>query len=141
MEDTLHGRLLNKVLHSLESSPKGSPQGQLSSTRISEDGLAGTIEHSRCQVLECLAGFASAVGLFRMLQSPLYLDHSATTPVWPEVITAMEPYFSQAYGNPSSMHAAGRKAYAGLPASSPNRGTTYWGQTARNHFHQRGHGE
>ncbi len=49
-----------------------------------------------------------------MLQSPLYLDHSATTPVWPEVVAAMEPYFSQAYGNPSSMHAAGRKAYAGL---------------------------
>jgi len=49
-----------------------------------------------------------------MLQTPLYLDHSATTPVWPEVVAAMEPYFSQAYGNPSSMHAAGRKAYAGL---------------------------
>ncbi len=49
-----------------------------------------------------------------MLQPPIYLDHSATTPVWPEVIADMEPFFSQAYGNPSSMHAAGRKAYAGL---------------------------
>ncbi len=49
-----------------------------------------------------------------MLQPPIYLDHSATTAVWPEVIADMEPFFSQAYGNPSSMHAAGRKAYAGL---------------------------
>lgn len=49
-----------------------------------------------------------------MLKSSIYMDHSATTPVWPEVIAAMEPYFNQAYGNPSSMHAAGRKAYAGL---------------------------
>ncbi len=55
-----------------------------------------------------------------MLQSPLYLDHSATTPVWPEVIAAMKPYFHEAYGNPSSMHAAGRKAYAGLQQARQN---------------------
>lgn len=44
----------------------------------------------------------------------IYLDHSATTPVWPEVLEAMQPYFGEMFGNPSSMHAAGRKAYTGL---------------------------
>lgn len=44
----------------------------------------------------------------------IYLDHSATTPVRPEVLTAMEPFFAQAYGNPSSIHSTGRAAYAGL---------------------------
>lgn len=46
--------------------------------------------------------------------SSVYLDHSATTPVWPEVMAAMQPYFGEMYGNPSSLHASGRKAYAGL---------------------------
>lgn len=52
-----------------------------------------------------------------MPQMPLYFDHSATTPVWPEVVKAMEPYFRQGYGNPSSIHAAGRKAHAGLQSA------------------------
>ncbi|MDD4029543.1 MAG: cysteine desulfurase NifS [Caldisericia bacterium] len=34
----------------------------------------------------------------------IYLDHSATTPVDPEVVTAMNPFFSMHYGNPSSMY-------------------------------------
>jgi cysteine desulfurase len=40
----------------------------------------------------------------------VYLDNAATTPVSPEVRAAMEPYFHEVYGNPSSVHAAGRKA-------------------------------
>ncbi len=39
-----------------------------------------------------------------------YLDHAATTPVHPEVLTAMTPYFTLEAGNPSSLHAAGRRA-------------------------------
>ncbi|MCY1690444.1 cysteine desulfurase family protein [Exiguobacterium sp. SL14] len=41
-----------------------------------------------------------------------YFDHSATTPMRPEVLAAMTPYLLEQYGNPSSVHAAGRSARA-----------------------------
>jgi cysteine desulfurase len=44
----------------------------------------------------------------------VYLDHAATTPVRPEVLEAMLPFFSVAWGNPSSSHRFGRAARAGL---------------------------
>ena len=34
----------------------------------------------------------------------VYADHSATTAVRPEVLEAMLPYFSERYGNPSSIY-------------------------------------
>ena len=34
----------------------------------------------------------------------IYLDHAATTPVKPEVLDAMMPYFTQSFGNPSSIY-------------------------------------
>jgi len=45
---------------------------------------------------------------------PVYLDYAATTPLRDEVVTAMEPYASEVFANPSSLHAAGRKAHAAL---------------------------
>jgi cysteine desulfurase len=44
----------------------------------------------------------------------VYLDHNASTPVHPEVLEAMLPYFSERFGNPSSIHGFGREAREGL---------------------------
>jgi cysteine desulfurase len=40
----------------------------------------------------------------------IYLDHNASTPVHPEVLAAMLPYFAEHFGNPSSVHGIGREA-------------------------------
>src|SRR6266850_2994515 len=42
--------------------------------------------------------------------SRIYLDHNASTPVRPEVLEAMLPYFAEQYGNASSVHAYGQEA-------------------------------
>lgn len=44
------------------------------------------------------------------MANPIYLDHAATTPVLPEVLEAMQPYFAARFGNPSSTHRWGREA-------------------------------
>ena len=44
----------------------------------------------------------------------IYLDHAATTPVAPEVLDAMQPYWAEFYGNPSSIHRVGRRAGTAL---------------------------
>ncbi len=40
----------------------------------------------------------------------VYLDHAATTPVRPEVLEAMLPYFSQQFGNPGGVYRLGQEA-------------------------------
>jgi cysteine desulfurase len=40
----------------------------------------------------------------------IYLDHAATTPTRPEVVQAMLPYFTNAFGNASSIYSYGREA-------------------------------
>lgn len=61
--------------------------------------------------------------------NPLYFDNNATTRVAPEVVESMLPYFTEHYGNPSSMHTFGgtvgrkingaRAKLAGLLGASP----------------------
>ena len=47
----------------------------------------------------------------------IYLDNAATTAVSPEVLTAMLPYFTECYGNPSSIHSTGRDAHKAVDAA------------------------
>ena len=44
----------------------------------------------------------------------VYLDYSATTPVKEEVVREMLPFFTERYGNPSSLYSVGLDAKAGL---------------------------
>jgi cysteine desulfurase len=47
-------------------------------------------------------------------ETDIYLDHAATTPVDPRVLEVMLPFFSERFGNPSSIYTLGRDARAGL---------------------------
>jgi cysteine desulfurase len=47
----------------------------------------------------------------------IYFDHSATTPVDPQVLRAMLPYLKNDFGNASSLHFFGQKARAGVEAA------------------------
>jgi cysteine desulfurase len=44
----------------------------------------------------------------------IYLDYNATTPLCAPALEAMQPFLERHYGNPSSVHAAGREARAGV---------------------------
>ena len=48
------------------------------------------------------------------MKKRIYLDHAATTPVHPDVLAEMLPFFTETGHNPSSLHAEGRQARAGL---------------------------
>jgi cysteine desulfurase len=47
-------------------------------------------------------------------ENKIYLDFAATTPVDPQVVQAMIPYFSETFGNPSSVHSFGQQAESAL---------------------------
>lgn len=53
------------------------------------------------------ASHGIALGVRKMRR--VYLDHNATTPVHPEVLEAMMPFFQDQFGNASSIHWAGRE--------------------------------
>jgi cysteine desulfurase len=48
------------------------------------------------------------------MPDPIYLDHAATSPVRPEVLAAMLPFYGPHFGNPSSTHRWGREARTAL---------------------------
>jgi len=47
----------------------------------------------------------------------IYMDHSATSPVDPEVFKAMKPYMMESYGNASTLYSLGREARRALESS------------------------
>lgn len=51
------------------------------------------------------------------MKTRIYLDHAATTPLRKEVWEAMQPYYTQYYGNASSLHEEGQMAKKGLESS------------------------
>ena len=51
---------------------------------------------------------------YHRLRMAIYLDHAATSPLRPDVLEAMMPYLTDHTGNPSSLHAAGRRARQGV---------------------------
>jgi cysteine desulfurase len=59
------------------------------------------------------AGLAPVIFDGRMIFM-IYMDYSATTAVDPGVLAAMAPFWSEVYGNPSSLYGLGRKAAAAL---------------------------
>jgi cysteine desulfurase len=52
-----------------------------------------------------------------MRKKRIYLDYAATTPVDPRVLKAMEPYFSEKFGNTMSLHSFGQEAKTALEES------------------------
>ena len=71
-----------------------------------------------------ITGFTQELnGKFRVIISAMiqnhliYFDYAATTPVDPRVMQVMLPYFSETFGNPSSIHQFGQKAEAALENS------------------------
>lgn len=48
------------------------------------------------------------------MMDTIYLDHAATTPVAPEVIEAMLPFYKTTWGNPSTIYSIGRAAKKGM---------------------------
>jgi cysteine desulfurase len=47
----------------------------------------------------------------------IYLDHAASTPLDPRVLSSMRPYFVNEYGNPGSLHSFGQKAMGTVDAA------------------------
>ena len=51
------------------------------------------------------------------MRKSIYLDHIAGTPLLPEVVEAMQPYFRDKFGNPQSLHSIGQEALEAIEKS------------------------
>ncbi len=51
------------------------------------------------------------------MSSVIYLDHAAATPIAPEVLAAMQPFFSEQFYNPSAQYGAAREVRRQLEAA------------------------
>jgi cysteine desulfurase len=57
------------------------------------------------------------------MKAPIYLDHAASTPVYPEAIECMLSYFDEHFANPNSrQHKLGKKAQSGIEDSKEQIG-------------------
>jgi cysteine desulfurase len=54
------------------------------------------------------------------MKKRVYLDHNATSPVDPQVLEEMMPYFTERYGNPSSIHSMGKIAREAVEEAREN---------------------
>jgi cysteine desulfurase len=68
-------------------------------------------------ISKALELFLSVRAIIPAMDLPVYLDYSATTPVDPRVAAAMLPYFSESFGNPSSIHRHGQAAEAAVESA------------------------
>jgi cysteine desulfurase len=69
----------------------------------------------------------------------VYLDHNASTPVHPEVLAEMLPYFSEHFGIPPACHGFGREARAGLDQARERGGALPSRGAGRDRVHLRRH--
>lgn len=73
-------------------------------------------DFSKDQPANAASGACYNLPAMRM-SKPIYLDYAATTPIDDRVMTAMQPYFSGEFGNPSSIHRYGQEAEAAVEAA------------------------
>src|SRR5690606_41525168 len=51
------------------------------------------------------------------MQASIYFDNNSTTPLDPDVLNEMLPFFTQVFGNSSSIHSLGKEAARGVEQS------------------------
>ncbi len=69
----------------------------------------------------------------------VYLDNMATTPVLPEVLEAMLPYFREVYGNPQSIHSWGDEAREAIEKAREQVAALIGGEAEEITFHFQRH--
>ena len=67
----------------------------------------------------------------------IYLDNNATTPVLPEVLEAMRPYFGEHFGNASSIHHHGQETRAAVERARDSVASLLGCRACGNCLHQR----
>lgn len=68
------------------------------------------------------------------MKKTIYLDNAATTKVAPEVVEAMLPYFTECYGNPSSIYSLGSEAKDKITRSREKIAQTIGAKTGEIYF-------
>jgi selenocysteine lyase/cysteine desulfurase len=75
-------------------------------------------------------GIRQKAGRILEMMRRIYLDNNATTPVLPEVLDAMRPYFGEHFGNASSIHHHGQETRAAVERARDSVASPVGGQRA-----------